>query len=202
MPTAPGAAVLAEELPPGKDTERFTAWGCSCSLPRPMELAVDLSRRVLSQSPPCSSPTYVAGQGADEGHEEGNQASLCLQALPILQWKNSAHVIMVLAASLCQRPYSLPLSWHPNPKHPTHLERLEGAGKTVLGQEGDLSIQEEGHDMRHTLGSQPRQKETSQYTTLGGSPESSWVPAPSPRCSAWRPTPASLTQGSGEWWQR
>lgn len=37
MPAAPGAAVLAEELPPGKDTERFTAWGCSCSLPRPME---------------------------------------------------------------------------------------------------------------------------------------------------------------------
>lgn len=84
-------------------------------------------------SPSCSPPTHVAGQGADKGHEEGNQASLCLQALPILWGKNNAHVIMFLAASLCQHHHSLPLSWHPSPNHPTHLKGLERARKTVLG---------------------------------------------------------------------
>lgn len=64
----------------------------------------------------------------------------------------------------------------PSPKHSTHLKGLEGARKTVLGQEGDLSVQEEGHHVRHALGSQPRRKETSQCAALGGSPESSWVP--------------------------
>jgi len=146
-PAAPGEAVPAEELPPGGDTECVTAQGHSCSLPLGLELAAGPGRRALGQgpSPPCSPPTHVAGQGADKGHEEGDQTSLCLQALPILRGKNGAHVITVLAAGLCQHPHSLPLFWHPSPKHPTHLEGLEGAGKTVLGQEGDLSIQEEGH---------------------------------------------------------
>lgn len=116
-------------------------------------------------------PTYIAGQGADKGHEEGDQASLCLQALSILQGKSSAHVIRVPAANLCWYPHSLPLFQHSSPKHPTHLEGLEGAGKTVLGQERDLSIQEEGHHMTHALGSQPRIKETLQCAALGGSPE-------------------------------
>lgn len=86
MPAAPGAAAPAEELPPGRDMECVTAQGCSCSL-LPVVLAVDPGRRVLSQgpSPHCSLTTYIAGQGADDGHEEGNQASLCLQAqVPIL----------------------------------------------------------------------------------------------------------------------
>lgn len=82
-------------------------------------------RLVRAPSPSCSPPTYVAGQGADEGHEEDDQTSLCLQALPILRGKNSTRVIMVLAASLCQHPHSQPLFQHPSPKHPTHLEGLE-----------------------------------------------------------------------------
>lgn len=61
MLAAHGAAVPAEELPPGGDMEHVTAWG-----------------RLVRVPPPCSPPTYITGQGADEGHEEGDQASLCL----------------------------------------------------------------------------------------------------------------------------
>lgn len=87
MPAAPGAAIPAEGLPPGRDTECVMAQGCSCSLCLSVELGVDRGWKVLGQgpSPSCSPSTYIAGQGADEGHEEGNQASLCLQELPILQ---------------------------------------------------------------------------------------------------------------------
>lgn len=100
MPAAPGAAIPAEGLLPGRDTECVTAQSCSCSLCLSMELGVDRSWRVLGQgsSPLCSPSTYITGQGADEGHEEGNQASLCLQALPILQGKNNSVYVITVPA--------------------------------------------------------------------------------------------------------
>lgn len=72
---------------------------------------MDPGRKVLGQgpSPPCLTPTHIAGQGADEGHEKSDQASLCLQALPILQVKNSAWIIKVLPVRLNQQPFSTPV---------------------------------------------------------------------------------------------
>lgn len=138
-----------------------------------MQFTVEQDRIVLEQgpSPLPSPPTYLAGQRTDKGHKEGNQASLCVKALTILWVKNtsSQSLLSVYANILILCPcYSIP-----SPKHPMHLKGLEGAGKTVLGQEGDLSIQEEGHHVRHTLGSQPRRDIA--MCCSGGSPDSSWA---------------------------
>ena len=54
-----------------------------------------------------------------------------------------------------------------------------------------------GRVTRELLGTSQAAQGPPKQTAAGG-----MQPAPSPQRSAQHPAPASLTQGSGEWWQR
>lgn len=66
MPAAPGAAIPAEGLPPGRDTERVMAQGCSCSLCLSVELGVDRGWRVLGQGSSPSAPHHRTSRGREQ----------------------------------------------------------------------------------------------------------------------------------------